>query len=106
MQLDWTNANKTELGLVSDRAIVGHNGEILDLAVIPGNKDQTVAVATNSSQVRIFVVADATNASESDEHTHTALSPRGILVVIQLLCCPLMPVRAGGILRLREKIRQ
>jgi len=79
MQLDWTNANKTELGLVSDRAIVGHNGEILDLAVIPGNKDQTVAVATNSSQVRIFVVADATNASESDEHTHTALSPRGIL---------------------------
>jgi len=79
LQLDWTNADKTELGLVSSRAIVGHNGEILDLAVIPGNDEQTVAVATNSSQVRIFGVADATNTSETDEHAHTALSPRGIL---------------------------
>ena len=76
LQLDWTNADKTELGLVSNRAIVGHNGEILDLSVIPGNKEQTVAVATNSSQVRIFGVADK---FESDEHAHTALSPRGIL---------------------------
>lgn len=76
LQLDWTSPDKTELKLVSSRAIVGHNGEILDLSVIPGNKEQTVAVATNSSQVRIFGVADA---SESDEHAHAALSPRGIL---------------------------
>ena len=80
LQLEWTSADKTELGLVSNRAIVGHNGEILDLSVIPGSvNEQTVAVATNSSQVRIFGVADATNTSESDEQAHTALSPRGIL---------------------------
>jgi len=77
LQLGWTSADRTELGLVSNRAIVGHNGEILDLSVIPGGKqEQTVAVATNSSQVRIFGVADT---SELDEHSHTALSPRGIL---------------------------
>ncbi len=76
LQLDWASPDKTELKLVTNRAIVGHNGEILDLSVIPGNKEQTVAVATNSSQVRIFGVADA---SESNEHAHAALSPRGIL---------------------------
>ena len=76
LQLDWANAEKSELKLASNRAIVGHNGEILDLSVIPGNKEQTVAVATNSSQVRIFGVADTI---ESDDNAHTALSPRGIL---------------------------
>jgi U3 small nucleolar RNA-associated protein 13 len=100
LQLDWTNADKTELGLVSNRAIVGHNGEILDLSVIPGLhenrvsgvKEQAVAVATNSSQVRIFGVAE-NNDSSSDDHPHTALSPRGILdghtaIVLSLDCSP------------------
>ena len=77
LQLDWADTDKTELALTSNRAIVGHNGEILDLSVIPGgNGEQTVAVATNSSQVRIFGVADT---SDLDDHVHTALSPRGIL---------------------------
>jgi U3 small nucleolar RNA-associated protein 13 len=42
-----------------DRTIVGHNDEILDLAVIPNGGDSAgaatrIAVATNSAQVRLF----------------------------------------------------
>ena len=49
-----------------DRTIVGHNDEILDLKSIPNNneddgvgqekKEQRIAVATNSAQVRIFTL--------------------------------------------------
>ena len=83
MKLQWNDA---KLEFVTDRAIVGHNGEILDLAVVPksgnaANGDKhTVAIATNSSQIRIFGLGEA-NEDEMGENTpsHVALSPRGML---------------------------
>ncbi|EED93422.1 heterotrimeric G protein beta subunit 1 [Thalassiosira pseudonana CCMP1335] len=62
VKIGWKDSG---LGFSTDRTIVGHNGEILDLAVIPPgtspntNDKHTIAVATNSSQVRIFGLADA-----------------------------------------------
>eukprot|EP00559_Dactyliosolen_fragilissimus_P008400 CAMPEP_0184863874 /NCGR_PEP_ID=MMETSP0580-20130426/12913_1 /TAXON_ID=1118495 /ORGANISM="Dactyliosolen fragilissimus" /LENGTH=1134 /DNA_ID=CAMNT_0027362451 /DNA_START=100 /DNA_END=3504 /DNA_ORIENTATION=- len=53
-------ADETELShqhlLSPQRTIVGHNDEILDLAVIPSTSSNTlrVAIATNSPQLRIF----------------------------------------------------
>ncbi|KAL7469966.1 hypothetical protein ACHAXS_010214 [Conticribra weissflogii] len=77
------------LGFSTDRSIVGHNGEILDLSVIPkGNKlvegrdKHIVAVATNSSQVRLFGLSEAKdedNEENNEFQGHTALSPRGML---------------------------
>ncbi|KAL7542928.1 hypothetical protein ACHAXR_012213 [Thalassiosira sp. AJA248-18] len=86
LRMHWSE-DETELRLVTDRAIVGHNGEILDLSVIPqqlgsseNNGKHTVAIATNSSQVRIFGLGEA-NEDELGEDTqnHAALSPRGML---------------------------
>jgi U3 small nucleolar RNA-associated protein 13 len=74
------------LQIKTDRSIVGDNGEILDMAVIPGSsKDRhTIAVATNSAQIRIFGLADANkdeigNDEATENPTHSALSPRGLL---------------------------
>jgi len=86
LRMQWTSDGATTLGFVTDRAIVGHNGEILDLSVIPqlGNSENidkhTVAIATNSSQVRIFGLGEAKE-DEIGENTrnHSALSPRGML---------------------------
>ncbi len=85
LRMQWTT-NDNALELVTDRAIVGHNGEILDLSIIPQlsnseNSDKhTVAVATNSSQVRFFGLEDA-NEDEigAGVENHSALSPRGML---------------------------
>ncbi len=85
LRMQWT-ADNSALELVTDRAIVGHNGEILDLSIIPllsnsENSDKhTVAVATNSSQVRIFGLGDANEDEIGDDvESHSALSPRGML---------------------------
>ena len=85
LRMQWT-ADNNALELVTDRAIVGHNGEILDLSVIPQpsnseNSDKhTVAVATNSSQVRLFGLEDANKDEIGDDvMSHLALSPRGML---------------------------
>lgn len=86
LRAHWNGDGGATLGFYTDRAIVGHNGEILDLSVIPhvGNSDDcdkhTVAIATNSSQVRIFGLGEA----KEDEiggntQNHSALSPRGML---------------------------
>jgi U3 small nucleolar RNA-associated protein 13 len=40
--------------LLTTRTIVGHNDEILDLKVIPGGDSNSIIVATNSAQIRIF----------------------------------------------------
>ncbi len=85
LRIQWTaDNNALELGI--DRAIVGHNGEILDLSIIPQrsnseNSDKyTVAVATNSSQVRLFGLEDANEDEIDDDVTsHSSLSPRGML---------------------------
>ncbi|KAL7521586.1 hypothetical protein ACHAWX_006263 [Stephanocyclus meneghinianus] len=98
IRLAWAKdgKNSATLRIDTDRTIVGHNGEILDLAVIPSpdqsSKDtnsmedkHTIAVATNSSQVRIFGLAEAKKDElgeineASKEHTHPVLSPRGML---------------------------
>ena len=87
VKIGWKDSG---LGFSTDRTIVGHNGEILDLAVIPPgtssntNDKHTIAVATNSSQVRIFGLADAKKDELGDDtddsvQNHTALSPRGML---------------------------
>jgi len=89
LRMSWTTGDggKVKLGFVTDRAIVGHNGEILDLSVVPplrdlenSNDKHTVAIATNSSQVRIFGLGEA-NEDEMGEDTqkHSALSPLGLL---------------------------
>jgi WD40 repeat protein len=83
--VQWAKDGST-LEFVTDRSIVGHNGEILDLSVIPPscdseiNDEHTLAVATNSSQVRIFGlgVAKEDGIGNGKQH-HTALSPRGLL---------------------------
>lgn len=66
------------LGL--NRTIVGHNDEILDLKIIPGNDSddsnlphKRVAVATNSSQIRIFELSSF-SCVVLDGHTDTVLS--------------------------------
>ncbi|KAL3791169.1 hypothetical protein ACHAWO_013600 [Cyclotella atomus] len=88
LKMGWGRDSSGEemLQIRTDRAIVGDNGEILDMAVIPGSsKDRhTVAVATNSAQVRIFGLADANKDEIADDETtenstHSALSPRGLL---------------------------
>ena len=91
MRMGWGEDDNGDpkLRIGTDRAIVGDNGEILDLAVIPVKKAsrdrQTIAVATNSAQVRIFGLADANNdeigedTNAMEENSHPALSPRGLL---------------------------
>jgi U3 small nucleolar RNA-associated protein 13 len=68
----------TVLGL--RRTIIGHNDEILDLKIIPSHGKTTesiesrkVAVATNSSQVRIFELGTF-SCSVLNGHTDTVLS--------------------------------
>ena len=85
LRVQWADDKKT-LEFATDRAIVGHNGEILDLSVIPQLRDSensdkhTVAVATNSSQVRIFGIGEAKEDSiEEGNHHNSALAPRGLL---------------------------
>lgn len=88
LRMQWTTDEAPKLGFVTDRAIVGHNGEILDLSVIPQPRDSDntgggrhrVAIATNSSQVRIFCLGES-NEDEMGEDTqkHSALSPLGLL---------------------------
>jgi U3 small nucleolar RNA-associated protein 13 len=85
LRLQWAD-DRNALDFATDRAIVGHNGEILDLSVIPqlgdseNNDKHRVAVATNSSQVRIFGLEKAKEdgIGEGNMH-HSALSPRGLL---------------------------
>eukprot|EP00956_Cyclotella_meneghiniana_P014538 scaffold21808_cov29-Cyclotella_meneghiniana.AAC.1 len=93
LKLGWEEKNNDgnyAFRIDTDRAIVGDNGEILDMAVIPNggkeSKDKhTVAVATNSAQVRIFGLADANedavgeDISMAEPDSHAALSPRGLL---------------------------
>ncbi|KAL3802390.1 hypothetical protein HJC23_007215 [Cyclotella cryptica] len=113
MRLGWATDGKSNatLRIDTDRSIVGHNGEILDLAVIPTggqsssndtksmNDKHTIAVATNSSQVRIFGLAEAKDDElgesndETKEKSHPALSPRGMLdghtaIVLAIDCSP------------------
>jgi len=86
LRMGWKGST---LVFSTDRSIVGHNGEILDLSVVPkGDKlveegdKHTVAVATNSSQVRLFGLSEAKeeeNEENNDVQCHTALSPRGML---------------------------
>ncbi len=66
------------LGL--NRTIVGHNDEILDLKIIPGSdsdnfnlRNKRVAVATNSSQIRIFDLSSF-SCVVLDGHTDTVLT--------------------------------
>ena len=93
LKLGWGEKNNNGncvLRIDTDRAIIGDNGEILDMAVIPNdvempNDRHTVAVATNSAQVCIFGLADANGDavgevnSISEPDSHAALSPRGLL---------------------------
>ena len=90
MQWNGDDGGVSKLGLVTDRAIVGHNGEILDLCVAPqlrnsdsdsdNNVKHTVAIATNSSQVRIFGLGEAKEDEiGEDAQQHSALSPLGLL---------------------------
>jgi U3 small nucleolar RNA-associated protein 13 len=60
-----------------DRTIVGHNDEILDLAVIPNAGDSAgaatrIAVATNSAQVRLFELGSF-SCDVLDGHSATVL---------------------------------
>ena len=69
------------LGL--NRTIVGHNDEIIDLKTIPDNSEKRadslpvesrkVAIATNSSQVRVFDL-NTYSCEVLDGHTHTVLT--------------------------------
>jgi len=87
LRMEWTGEHNADLGLVNDRSIVGRNGEILDLSVIPQTNSttktsdkHTVAIATNSSQVRIFGLGEAKEDEVGENsQTHLALSPRGML---------------------------
>lgn len=60
--------------LVTTRTIVGHNDEILDLKVLPGDHDHanSIVVATNSAQIRIFEL-DTFSCKVLDGHTATVL---------------------------------
>ncbi|KAL7546197.1 hypothetical protein ACHAWF_009547 [Thalassiosira exigua] len=81
LRVQWCKNDGALLELKTDRAIVGHNGEILDLSIVPqpskpeSSVKHTVAVATNSSQVRVFGLCE----SKADEQSHPALSPMGML---------------------------
>jgi U3 small nucleolar RNA-associated protein 13 len=69
--------------LSTSRTIVGHNDEILDLKVIPGDSN-SIVVATNSPQIRIFELGNF-SCHVLDGHTNTVLcveaSPCGRYVV-------------------------
>lgn len=87
LRVQWSEDDTNLLQLVTDRAIVGHSGEILDLAIIAqpvtlDNKDKhMVAVATNSSQVRIFGLGGGDEDGEEKQlQHHLALTPRCLLV--------------------------
>jgi len=88
LRVQWSESDTNLLTLVSDHAIVGHNGEILDLAVITqqhavsdNNDKHMVAVATNSSQVRIFGLGGGDEGTEENQQQHhSALTPRRLLV--------------------------
>lgn len=62
--------------LTLDRTIVGHNDEVLDLAIIPNaNADERatrIAVATNSAQVRLFDL-ETFSCGVLDGHSATVL---------------------------------
>jgi len=61
--------------LALDRTIVGHNDEILDLAVIPNAESESatrIAVATNSAQVRLFEL-ETFSCDVLDGHSATVL---------------------------------
>jgi U3 small nucleolar RNA-associated protein 13 len=70
--------NSAQELLKTDRTIIGHNDDILDLKVIPtiqSNLDSTtqrIVVATNSSKVRIFSLNDF-SCQVLDRHTATVL---------------------------------
>ncbi len=57
--------------LSTTRTIVGHNDEILDLKVLPGDSN-SIVVATNSAQIRIFEL-DNFSCHVLDGHTATVL---------------------------------
>ena len=87
LRAQWEMGADAKLEFTTDRTIVGHNGEILDLSVVPNvgpaeqeNDHHTIAIATNSSQVRLFGL-EHTKEDEvgEDSEVHTALSPRGLL---------------------------
>ncbi|EJK47883.1 hypothetical protein THAOC_33368 [Thalassiosira oceanica] len=85
LHAQWESAD-AKLEFTKSRTIVGHNGEILDLSVIPSvgpseqeNDHHTIAIATNSSQVRLFGLEHTKEDEEDDSKVHTALSPRGLL---------------------------
>ena len=87
LRAQWGMGADAKLEFTTNRTIVGHNGEILDLSVIPSvgpaeqdNDHDTIAIATNSSQVRLFGL-ERTKEDEvgEDSEVHTALSPRGLL---------------------------
>jgi U3 small nucleolar RNA-associated protein 13 len=60
--------------LTSDRTIVGHNDDILDLKIIPSPDGvvNRIAVATNSAQVRLFDLSNF-SCDVLDRHTGTVL---------------------------------
>mmetsp|Transcript_11272 Transcript_11272/g.32553 ORF Transcript_11272/g.32553 Transcript_11272/m.32553 type:complete len:1059 (-) Transcript_11272:149-3325(-) len=58
--------------LHTSRTIVGYNDEILDLKVIPDDSANSIVVATNSAQVRIFEL-DNFSCHVLDGHTATVL---------------------------------
>lgn len=55
------------------RKIVGNNGEILDLKIIPHDNTRRIAVATNSPQIKLFELGTY-NCQILDGHTDTVLS--------------------------------
>ena len=83
------HSDRNQISLLGlDRTIIGHNDEILDLCIIPdqlsdGN-DRSVAVATNSAQIRLFNLASY-SCTLLDAHTETVLcldvSPCGRFMV-------------------------
>jgi hypothetical protein len=86
LRIQWSEDDTNLLQLVTDRAIVGHSGEILDLAVITqlatlDNKDKhMVAVATNSSQVRIFGLGGGDEDGEENQQQHHWIPMTSVLL--------------------------
>ncbi|GKY90899.1 hypothetical protein MPSEU_000062700 [Mayamaea pseudoterrestris] len=58
--------------LKTKRTIVGHNDDILDLKVVPGETTNRIVVATNSSKVSLFDLDDF-SCHVLDRHTATVL---------------------------------
>jgi len=58
--------------LSTTRTIVGHNDDILDLKAIPGSESNSIVVATNSAQIRIFETGNF-SCQVLDGHTATVL---------------------------------